>query len=49
MPDYKSMYFDLFNSITDAIEILSKAQKKAEEDFINAFENEENQVKNTLS
>ena len=41
MPDYKSMYLDLFNSITDAIEILREAQRKAEEIFINSSKNEE--------
>ena len=41
MPDYKSMYFDLFNSVTDAIEILSEAQKRAEETYVNSSENEE--------
>ena len=47
MPDYKSMYFDLFNSVTDAIEILSEAQKKAEETYVNSSENEE-QAKNPI-
>ena len=41
MPDYKSMYFKLFNSITDAMEILSEAQKRAEEAYISAEEDEE--------
>ena len=40
MPDYNSMYLDLFNSITDAIEILCEVQKKAEENFINSLESE---------
>ena len=34
MPDYKSMYTELFNSVTDAIVILQEAQKKAEEKYI---------------
>lgn len=38
MPDYKAMYLSLFNSVTDAIEILSEAQKKAEEIYINSCE-----------
>lgn len=41
MPDYKAMYFDLFNSVTDAIEILSKAQKRAEEMYITSCEDDE--------
>ena len=40
MPDYKAMYLSLFNSVTDAIEILTEAQKKAEETYINSAENE---------
>ena len=38
MPDYKTMYLNLFNSVTDAIEILTEAQKKAEETYINSSE-----------
>ncbi len=41
MPDYKAMYFELFNSVTDAIEILSEAQKKAEEFYIEFDEGKE--------
>ena len=41
MPDYKAMYLDLFNSVTDAIEILCEAQKKAEELYINSSEKDE--------
>ena len=36
MPDYKAMYFELFNSVTDAIETLCDAQKRAEEKYINS-------------
>lgn len=41
MPDYKAMYLSLFNSVTDAIEILTEAQKKAEEMYINSAETEQ--------
>ena len=41
MPDYKAMYFELFNSITEAVEILCDAQRKAEEIYINSAENDE--------
>jgi hypothetical protein len=41
MPDYKDMYLNLFNSVTDAIEILTEAQKKAEEIYINSSEEDE--------
>ena len=36
MDDYKSMYFSLFNQITDVIEQLKEIQSKAEEMYINA-------------
>ena len=29
MPDYKTMYKELFNKVTDVIEQLQEAQKKA--------------------
>jgi hypothetical protein len=31
MPDYKSMYIKLFNRVTDAVEMLQKAQQEGEE------------------
>ncbi len=34
MPDYKAMYFKLFNSVTDAIDILQKAQLEAENAYM---------------
>lgn len=34
MADYKKMYFDLFNSVTDAIHNLQKAQQRAENAYI---------------
>ena len=45
MPDYKKMYQDLFNSVTDAIELLQEAQKKAEEKYIESSEERENNIK----
>lgn len=39
MPDYKKMYFELFNGITDAIENLKKLQRDAEEKIINCEDN----------
>ena len=41
MPDYKKMYFELFNKITDIIEELKEVQKEAEEMYMNAGDNEE--------
>lgn len=34
MPDYRAMYYQLFNKITDAINILQEAQTDSEEAFI---------------
>ena len=34
MEDYKKMYLELFNKITDTIETLKKIQQEAEETFI---------------
>ena len=34
MPDYKDLYFKLFNEITDVIEKLKEIQKEAEEECI---------------
>ena len=41
MPDYKAMYLNLFNSVTDAINILREAQIKAEELYITSSEKAE--------
>lgn len=38
MPDYKKMYFRLFNAITDAINQLENAQKRGEEAYIESNE-----------
>ena len=48
MSDYKKMYFELFVAITDAIELLSNAQRKTEEMYINSCikeEEEKEQIK----
>ena len=36
MEDYKKMYYELFNEITDVIEKLKKIQLNAEERYISA-------------
>jgi len=41
MEDYKKMYFELFNEITDIIEKLKQIQINAEEKYISANEFEE--------
>ena len=38
MEDYKSMYYKLFHSTTEAIAVLQNAQKKTEEMFMNQNE-----------
>ncbi len=38
MPDYQAMYYQLFNAQTDAIRILQKAQKTAEQMYIDSPE-----------
>ena len=47
MVNYKKLYFRLFNAITDAIEILQKAQIDAEEAYIDEGEDENNSPKVT--
>jgi len=34
MPDYKAMYLRLFNTITDAVNILQEGQQEGEKAFI---------------
>ena len=34
MPDFKKMYFNLFNRITDAINVLQAAQQEGEAEYI---------------
>ena len=36
MEDYKKMYYELFNKITDVIENLKKIQQDAEESYLSA-------------
>jgi len=38
MPSYKKMYIDLFNSVTDAISILQKAQQAWEKAYMESGE-----------
>ena len=41
MPDYKKLYFDLFNKVSDIIEELKEIQIKAEEMFLEEDDNEQ--------
>ncbi len=45
MPDYKAMYFELFNSVSEAIEILCEAQKNAEEKYIESADEDDKKQK----
>ena len=36
MPDYKSMYYRLFNRVSDAITLLQAAQQEGEDTFANS-------------
>ena len=40
MPDYKKMYANLFNAVTDVIEILKQAQIETENIYIDSSEQE---------
>lgn len=41
MPDYKKLYFALFNEVSDCIEALKQVQRDAEERYLLAEEQEE--------
>ena len=38
MPDYKSMYFDLFNTITHVVDMLQDAQQRCESAYIESHD-----------
>ena len=40
-PNYKELYFELFNGISNIIEELQTLQKEAEEKYISANEDDE--------
>ena len=41
MPDYKKLYFELFNKVSDIIEELKKVQIEAEEMFLEEDDGEQ--------
>ncbi len=41
MPDYKTMYYKLFNAVSDIIEEFKKAQQDSEELYLDSSEDEE--------
>ena len=34
MTDYKSLYYDLFNKVSDVINLLQEAQRDTEKDYV---------------
>jgi len=44
MPDYKTMYYKMFNAVTDSIEILKQAQLEAEEMYIESSEKDDSKI-----
>ena len=49
MADYKTMYTDLFNAVTEAIEILKYAQIKAEKTYIETSDIDKDTISPFLS
>ena len=45
MPNYKKMYLELFNAVTDAITQLQEVQKKTEKMYIEAEKEEKIEMK----
>ena len=43
MADYKKLYFEMFNNLTNVIESLKEIQQNAEEHYIEIEEKETNQ------
>ena len=41
MPDYKALYYNLFNAVTDTIKALKKAQQDAEELYLEQDDDDE--------
>lgn len=50
MTDYKKMYYELFNAITDSMETLRKAQLATEEIFMSSVDElpQENESENSV-
>ena len=44
MPDYKSMYFSLFNRVTDAIALLQEAQREMENMYLESADDAETEA-----
>lgn len=49
MPDYKKLYFSLFNDVTDAIEILKKIQTTSEERYLESCNKSQSDLQNSIS
>lgn len=46
MANYKKMYFELFNAVTDAIQALQRAQQQAEAMYMRESDSDHTQCKN---
>ena len=46
MPDYKKMYCELFSAVSNAIEILEKAQNNTLDLYIKSCENDDKNLEN---
>ena len=44
MPDYKELYFQLFNKVTDVISQLEQIQKEMEEMYIDSSEKNDEEI-----
>ena len=48
MPDYETMYFRLFNRMTDVIQMLQQAQQEGEKIFIESGDTHPDQIESGI-
>ena len=46
MPDYKKLYFSLFNDVSDVIKALQKVQQETEERYLSSCEEDDDETQN---
>ena len=44
MPDYKKLYFSLFNNVSDVIKELQKIQQETEERYLSSCEEDDDET-----
>ena len=49
MPDYKKLYFSLFNDVSDVIKELQKVQQDSEERYLSSCEEEVDETQKRIS